>query len=177
MNQQLKKTDTVAYSNTHTLYYGARRGLWAFHDWTPSTKELKGISYTNALYPVLPRPVAIQLHTVGICTRTLISLLMDHCYTSCWKCISDRTVSIRVNQETDCTTVWKNWPRWFWRALNVAVQCSPNKTTLWMSQRKGRTQKSNQRNATYTHNPNLHTSHIHTSVIIHFQTHWEIGFL
>lgn len=172
MNQQLKKTDTVAYSNTHTLYYGARRGLWVFHDWTPSTKELKGISYTNALYPMLPRPVAT--HTVGICTRTLISLLMDHCYTSCWKCISDKTVSIWVNQETDCTTVWKNWPRWFWRALNVAVHCSPNKTTLWMSQRKGRTQKII-REMQLTHTIPIYTHH--TSVIIHFQTHWEIGFL
>lgn len=59
-----KNTDTVAYSNAHTLYYDAQRGLWALYYWTPSTKEIKGIFLANALYPVLPLPVSA--YTVSI---------------------------------------------------------------------------------------------------------------
>ena len=95
-------TYTVAYSNAYTLFFGAQRGLWAFHYWTLSTKELKGISYANALYLVLP--LAVSTHTVGICSRTLISLLMDH-YSLYFKLEmyigQDSGWIYGVNQETD----------------------------------------------------------------------------
>lgn len=64
-----------------------------------------------------------------------------------------------VNQETDSTMSVQ---------LYQKVQCRLLK--LHRKWAKGR--KNNKR----AHNPKWHTSYIHTSVVIHFQTCWEIGF-
>lgn len=108
--------------------------------------------HCTPLYPVLPLPVST--HTVGICTRTLISLLIHgslYKHVSCWKCGLDSGWIYGVDQETDRMNVQLYLKKMDPGGLEEHYMLPCNAVLVWvgnqtvkaalkMSQRKGHSQ-------------------------------------